>query len=295
MITNRDIVRLSDSGWTVYLSNYEGYFVGIDTLGRAWFIDLDFIGPPTGPGSAICPGLDSISAWDGAKWTKYSSESGWTGFCIDPPSGFSMAELHGQIWISTIGDLRLFSGSSWRIIKPEEIGLTPRLFLVVQSFAGANEVWVTGCYVTTDTPHGSDIYWYDGSKWQNKSMPEDSVCSSQMQEDRQGNVWLGVDNTLWRFTRATKEWVNFAPAERVSTRITALAFNEAGEPWFMPRTCDSQRGCIASTLYHLQNDVWIPISLNPGIGFSSLLIDPANHVWVSAKDGVYQIVNESLI
>lgn len=33
MITHQGIVRLSDSGWTVYLSKHEGHFVGMDTLG----------------------------------------------------------------------------------------------------------------------------------------------------------------------------------------------------------------------------------------------------------------------
>ena len=64
IIINRSIARLSDSGWTVYLSNYEGYFVGIDSLGRAWFINqnLDSITPllevvpPTLPWIPSLPG-----------------------------------------------------------------------------------------------------------------------------------------------------------------------------------------------------------------------------------------------
>ena len=59
MIRNRSIARLSDSGPTVYLSNYEGYFVGMDSLGRAWFINqnLDAMTPP------VLVGVPSTLPW----------------------------------------------------------------------------------------------------------------------------------------------------------------------------------------------------------------------------------------
>jgi len=291
MFTNQGIARLSASGWKVYLSDYEGYFVGIDTLGRAWFINQTIhSSPPTAGG--LTHSLDSISAWDGTKWTKYSSESGWTGFYIDPPGGFSMAESHGQIWVSTIRDVRVFDGSQWRVVNMKQIGLTSQPALVVESFAGGDEVWVTGCYFDTSVPHGSDIYWYDESGWHSKSMPEGSRCIARMQEDRQGNVWAGMNTTLWRFTRTTKEWTHYPLPELPSPYITSMDFNESGEPWFTSLTCDPQRGCTGSTLYHLQNDIWIPINPpNPDSRFFSVLINPTNQVWASATDGIYQIAN----
>jgi len=297
MITNLGIARLSDSGWTVYVSNYGygRYFVDIDTLGRAWYMNETFPSrpSPTRPG-AIHASL-IISAWDGTKWTWYSSESGWTGFSIDPPRGFSMAEAHGLIWVSTIGDVRVFDGSQWKVVNTQEIGLTPPSFLVVKSFASGKEVWVTDCYYDTSPAPGSDIYWYDESGWHGKSIPEGyRGCFSTMHEDRQGNVWLGVDNGLWHFTRATKEWTQYPLPELSSAHLisTSMAFNEAGEPWFTSRTCDSQWHCTQSTLYHLKHGAWIPsIPPNTGIGgYADVLIDHADRVWAT-RDGVYQIVN----
>ena len=291
MIRNRSIARLSDSGPTVYLSNYEGYFVGMDSLGRAWFINqnLDAMTPRAG-GGAIYPPLDSISAWDGTKWTKYSDDDGWTSFYID---GFrpSMAEIHGQVWVSTQLDLRVFDGWRWKVIKPEEIGLQSQLSLAVNSSAEADEIWITGCYFDTPQPHGSDIIWYDGNTWQHKAMPEEGGCLSTTVE-HQGHVWMATHDSLWRFARATKEWTQYALTQPPSTHITALAFNASGEPWFISLACDPQRSCTESTLYHLQNEIWIPISpANPDVRFSRLLIDSTNQVWVTASDGVYQIVN----
>jgi len=297
MITNQGIVRLSDSGWTVYLSKHEGHFVGIDTLGRAWSINptnmvmTGFCSVPSGP-CLINPDMDSTSAWDGTKWTRYSSESGWTNFSVEPsPSpDFSMAELDGQIWISTSVDVRVFDGSRWRVIKLEEIGLTPLpSSLVVQSFASAKEVWVIGCYFNTPPPHKSEIYWYDGSKWENRSVPEDGGCLLRVQEDRQGNVWLTAAETLWRFTRATEEWVKFAPpAPGPSPNyIGALALNKAGEPWLT--TMSSNR----PILYHLQNGVWFPIiQFNYLSGFANIFIDSDDRVWIPTRDDIYQIVDD---
>ncbi len=292
MFTNRGIARLNDSGWTVYLSDYAGYFVGIDSLGRAWFINqnLDSITPAAGGGATTCPPLDTISAWDGTKWMKYSNEDGWTRFCMDAFRP-SMAELNGQIWVSTQMDLRVFNGSRWKVIKPEEIGLQSPVSLAVNSFAGADEIWVTGCYFNTPQPHGSDIVWYDGSTWQRKSMPEEGGCLSTSVE-HQGQVWMATHDSLWGFARATKEWTHYALTQSPSTHIISLAFNESGEPWFISLSCESQKGCTESTLYHLQNEIWIPISSsNPDVRFFSLLIDLTNRVWVAENNGVYQIVN----
>jgi hypothetical protein len=296
MITDAGIARLSDSGWTVYLSKHEGHFVGMDSIGRAWSINptnMVTTGPCAGPSGPceINPHMDSISAWDGTKWTKYASESGWTSFSVDPHSSpdFFMAELDGQIWISTSVDVRVFDGSRWRVIKLEEIGLTLPLSIVrVQAFTGTKEVWVTGCYFTYPPPHRSEIYWNDRSKWENRSVPEDSGCIYSMQEDRQGNVWWAVDNTLWRFTRATKQWVKFTPPAPSSSPnyISALALNKAGEPWL---TVWSN----GSTLYHLQNDVWSPIiPLNSGSGAAGIFIDSADRVWIPTRAGIYQIIND---
>jgi ligand-binding sensor domain-containing protein len=299
MITNAGIARLTDSGWTAYLSKHEGHFVGMDTFGRAWSINpdpsMDYTAHCLGPSGPcfINPHMDSISAWDGAKWTRYASESGWTSFSVVPAPGpnFSMAELDGQIWISTSVDVRVFDGSRWRVITLEEIGLTPPFSsLTIQAFAGTKEVWVIGCYFNTPPPHRSVIYSYDGSKWENRSVPEEnSGCLQRAQEARQGNVWLTADETLWRFTRATKQWVKFTPPASASSPnyIRALALNKAGEPWLT--TMSSNRPIF----YHLQNDVWLPtIQLHPDSRYALLFIDSADRVWITTHNGIYQILDD---
>ncbi len=300
MITNVGIARLSDSGWKVYLSKHEGHFVGMDTLGRAWYINPTNMAitetciKPSGP-CLINPHMDSISAWDGTKWIRYANESGWTNFWVElsPSPNFSMAELDGQIWISTSVDVRVFDGSRWRVIKLEEIGLTPSLSILrVQSFASTEEVWVIGCYFNTPPLHRSEIYGYEGSKWENRSVPEEnSGCLLRVQEDRQGDVWLTADETLWRFSRATEEWIKFVPPASGSSPnyIAALALNKAGEPWLT--TWSNQ-----PILYHLQNGVWSPIiPFNPLSGYALIFIDSADRVWTPMHDGIYQILDDQPI
>jgi ligand-binding sensor domain-containing protein len=200
-----------------------------------------------------------------------------------------MAELDGQIWISTSVDVRVFDGSRWRVIKPEEIGLTPPYsLLTVQAFASTKEVWVIGCDFIGPGPNRSEIYGYDGSKWQNGSVPEDGGCLRRVQEDRQGNVWLTADETLWRFTRATEEWVKFAPPATGSSPnyIGALALNKAGEPWLTTMSSNQP------ILYHLQNSVWSPIiPFNSRSAFANIFIDSDDRVWTTMHDGIYQIVD----
>jgi hypothetical protein len=303
MITNAGIARLGDSGGIAYLSKHEGHFVGMDTLGRAWSINptnmamTDSCLGPSGP-CLINPDMDSISTWDGKQWTRYASESGWTNFSVvsSPSPNFSMAELDGQIWLSTSVDVRVFDGSRWSVIKLEEIGLTPPYsLLTVQAFAGTKEIWVKGCDFIGPGPNKSEIYVYDGSKWQNRSVPEDSGCLTRMQEDRQGNVWLAADKVLWRFTHATEEWIKFTPpAPGPPNNITSLALNKAGEPWLTTLTCDeASASCNGSTLYHLQNDVWLPtIPFNSHNSSVGVFIDSADQVWTTTRDGIYRVVDD---
>ena len=110
-----------------------------------------------------------------------------------------------------------------------------------------------------------------------------------MQEDRQGNVWLTADETLWRFTRATEEWVKFVPPAPDSSPnyISALALDKAGEPWLTTMSSNRPR------LYHLQNDVWFPIiPFNSCNSPASVLVDSADRVWCPTLDGIYQIVDD---
>jgi ligand-binding sensor domain-containing protein len=201
-----------------------------------------------------------------------------------------MAELDGQIWISTSVDVRVFDGSRWKVIKLEEIGLTPPYsLLTIQAFAGTKEVWIIGCDFTGSGPNRSEIYGYDGSKWENRSVPEEnSGCLLRVQEDRQGNVWLTADETLWRFTRATEEWVKFTPPAPDSSPnyIRVLALNKAGEPWLT--TMSSNR----PILHHLQNGVWSPIiPFHPQHGFAGIFIDSDDRVWTTTNDGICRIVD----
>jgi ligand-binding sensor domain-containing protein len=246
--------------------------------------------------------MDSISAWDGTKWTRYASESGWTSFSVDPVDpmdspNFSMAELDGQIWISTSVDVRVFDGSRWRVIKLEETGLTPPFsLLTIQAFAGTKEVWIIGCEFTGPGSNRSEIYGYDGSQWEKRSVPEaNSGCLLRVQEDRQGNVWLTAAETLWRFTPATEEWVKFTPPPPGSPNyMSALALNKAGEPWLTTMWSNSNRPM--PILYHLQNGVWSPIiPFHPRSGFANIFIDSDDRVWIPTLDGIYQIVDDQPI
>ena len=53
LITDNGVVRLSEIGWMDYLSDYEGYVVGIDSIAQVWVVSR---------------AGDSISAWDGTHW-----------------------------------------------------------------------------------------------------------------------------------------------------------------------------------------------------------------------------------
>lgn len=298
LLTDKGVARVSDSGWTVYLSGYEGYIVGIDSTGRVW---------------VISNAGDSISAWNGTKWTKYSNEDGWV-TVNDVPTGPSpgyiqntktsrFAEIRNQIWVSTDSDVRVFNRTRWTIISLEEMGMSrhtteniPALpHLEIKVIQKANEVWVGECIFSPESfPSGSGARWFDGNTWRGKSTPVESGCVLAIQEDRAGNIWVGVDYSLWRFTSATQEWVNFTLPELSTdshSYIMDLDIDKAGEPWLLAEHCGAGGGC-ASALYRLQDGVWIPFSAYTLDQPREVFIDPADHPWVWTFDKLYRIVDD---
>ena len=309
LLTDQGIARMSDAGWTIYLSGYEGYLIGIDSMDQAWVISET---------------RDSISVWDGTMWTKYSGENGWEalkspedlGMAVAPGQYIWMAsldELPGQIWLSTREDVRRFDGVRWKIFKLEEMGLTqgtkdpnfdpfPLPLIGVEAIQSTGEVWVGECdsWPNSLPFDGSGARWFDGKSWRGKSTPVESGCVHSIQEDAAGNIWMAVNFSLWRFTPSTQAWANFTLTEfsaHSQSFIFDIAISDAGEPWLITQAlCPGGGACTSRTLYHLEEGVWRPVGsiTNVSINLGAVLSDSAGTIWLlpsQGESGFYRIVD----
>jgi hypothetical protein len=107
LMTDRTIARLQGDTWSVYLFDFPGELIGIETTGRAWFASPD--------GS-------QIFAWDGAGWSEYGPDQGW--LPVGPDSTVRhgvLTDFLGHIWVATSLDVRRFNDVRWHIFRPQNM------------------------------------------------------------------------------------------------------------------------------------------------------------------------------
>lgn len=260
LITDQGVAKLLDTTWTVYLTDFTGTLAGIDASERVWVVSED---------------TNEISAWDGTSWTDYAAATGWLPipslndeWCHDV--GWGQSDGSGRFWLATSQDVRLFDGERWTVFTPEDMGmgevgpegLWPTFTIEISKSTG--DVWVGECDWSIIGPFGGQgARWFDGQVWQGADSPVASGCATVIEEDGAGRIWLGVDETLWRYDPASGNWTQFTPPEPPVewTRFGfahAIALDPSNDPWPAMVLCGAS--CYGKiVLYHIHDGVWTQI------------------------------------
>jgi hypothetical protein len=265
LITEKGVARLVDGAWNVYLSDYTGKLAGIDGSGRVWVVSED--------GSEIsawdgAPSPDGAPSGDGGDWTTYGADAGWTPLVESwyyYASG-GQSDALGRLWFGTSQDVRVFDGERWIVITPADMGMGPPtrdgleiVFGVTVLESGA--VWVRECEWGGPGPFGGrGVRWFDGATWHGADSPVASGCATEIAEDEAGNVWMGVEENLWRYDPASGAWTEFTPPEPpIEGRfgfLDNLAVDPSGDPWPMIVICGGASCYGNIALYHVHGGVW---------------------------------------
>lgn len=289
---DRKIIQLIGDSWIDYLSDFKGYFIGMDDTNRIWIISDD---------------TSEISSWNGEWWDAYGPEDGWQ----PVPGGIYggiyglggvTTDQNGHVWISTNYDLRRFNGEHWVSFTTEDIGygssedqdISTEFNLSYLEIV--DQVWVGSCYWTGPGPLGGDgVRWFDGQSWHGHYSPVDSGCVEVISDDTSGNVWIGVDGDLWRYERISAGWTHFpSPEPPIGNRfgfVTDIAMDPNGDPWPEIAACGGG-GCFGGVVrYHLQQGTWIQIGDADTSGYEShLLFDNSGKPWLFKIDGIYRVM-----
>lgn len=292
LITDQSIAKLVDETWSIFLTDFTGELMGIDDQ-RVWIVSAD---------------TSEISAWDGVSWTDYGANTGWTP--IPPTDGWygyvewGQDDGLGRFWLATSQDVRLFDGKRWTVFTPEDMGMgavndeIPWATFVLKVSKGTGDVWVGACYWGGPGPFGGQgVRWFDGQTWHGADSPVSSGCATVIEEDDLGNIWLGVDDTLWRYIPDSGNWTQFTPPESPVewTRFGfahAIALDPSADPWPAMVLCGAScYGKIA--LYHIHDGVWTHTGaaleyygVEPPHQF---VTDAAGQLWLFWAGGIYQI------
>ncbi|MBN2005183.1 MAG: hypothetical protein JXA21_17630 [Anaerolineae bacterium] len=288
LVSDEAVAMLEGDTWRLYLTGITGTVAGIDASGHVWVAGED---------------CSTINAWDGATWITYGPEDGWSPIS-DTWGSFvrgGRCDLDGNFWTTTSQDVRVFEGTRWAVFTPEAMGMNAPfsdefevyIQLTVQQSTGA--IWVGVCEGTTTGPSGGPgARRFDGASWHGADSPAASGCVAAIEEDAEGNVWLGVDGVLWRYA-PSGTWHAFAPPEtfpdgyRRHGSIPLLAADSFERLWVSTLLCGGA-SCDTYSLYYLRDGAWTDLTRESGFYAGQLrpFTDKAGASWLFA-DNVYRL------
>jgi hypothetical protein len=182
--------------WTLHTGTQDSVLAGFDELGRVWLVSEKG---------------ETISAWDGVRWTKYGPEAGWSpaGFPVPPSNERIAIDKHRRVWLVTREDVRAFDGQRWTHYGPEQIGFAHTSEMAEAGFSdsdywltdviadGEGDVWVADCSWMGPGPLGHGARWLADDRWQGQdSRVVATGCIYDIEVDPPGHIWAGVNGDL---------------------------------------------------------------------------------------------------
>lgn len=283
--TTGEVLRFNGRQWETYLANYEGDFVGIDSLDRVW----------------VQPSGDEIAAWDGSEWHTFGVETGWATTRFVPQQDIVTDHL-GQIWLATSDDIRLFAAGIWQVFTADALGLTPLTdedndtTYTITFVPQTNEVWVGQCNWLTGNPLNGGLSIFKNAQWQPTLVREHTPCVLTMAITADNQIWLNSASTLFQFDLATGSWQQHLPPEGAYGRLTSLNFDNQNRPWASWAECVQGSCDIQEDLFRLDNGRWTLIA-DDETEYSpyTQVVAHDDNTWIFLKSTVYEINDDQLI
>ncbi len=292
LMSDQGVAWLVDDAWSIYLTGFAGELVGIDAE-RIWVVSED---------------ASEISAWDGVSWTDYAADAGWLPIPLHDEGyrdmGWGQSDGAARFWLATSQDVRVFDGERWTVFTPEDMGMgevgdeAQWATFALKVSQSTGDVWVGECDWCSPGPFGGQgARWFDGQVWHGADSPVASGCTTVIEEDSLGRIWLGVDEILWRYDPASGNWTQFTPPEPpiAWTRFGfayAIVLDQSDDPWPAMVLCGAS--CYGKVvLYHIHDGVWTQIGeaqefygvLPP----HQLVTGAAGQLWLFWEGGIYRI------
>ncbi len=297
--THAGWASLYKNKWTLHPETHGSKLVGFDELGRVWLVSEKG---------------EAVSAWDGVRWTKYGPEAGWSPAALPvlPFNERIATDKYRRVWLATRKDVRAFDGQRWTRYRADQIGFAHTQEMIEAGFSESSywltdvavdregDAWVADCSWMGPGPLGHGARWLADGGWQGKdSRVVATGCIYDIEVDRAGNIWAGVDGDLWRYTPG-QSWKKYPhppvdPAGRLHWGfITDIALDEAATPWVTLHRCG---GASCDTgqyaLFHVVGDTWIHILEWQGDRADDLAF-AWGEAWLCASSGLYRIKGETL-
>lgn len=287
------VASLSGRSWTVHFPDDLFLFAGFDSTARFWMVSEDG---------------RTMLVWDGSDWRSYGEAQGW--LPIQAPFFIRLGEdlvtdPLGRLWLTTYQDVRIFDGEKWEVIDLEEMGFErsaetaeyegfslPALAVDLRGY-----VWVGNCDTQGVLLAGQGARWFDGQSWFGDEPPTSSGCVQEIVVDPQGDVWLGVDDVLWRFDPDSGNWSSTnPPPSPIGSHfgwVGDILLGAPGELWPEMAICGGA-GCGNFQLrYRLANGNWSQVGEAGSYFGGPAFIDADGNAWLFSETTLYRVRSDA--
>jgi hypothetical protein len=299
MITSQSAIRWDGQAWEVVLADGEGFLASVDDGGCLWLLPQD---------------TNEISAWRDGQWTSYGADSGWVSVGTFEQSWWATTpwgvytDASGTTWLPMERDVRAFDGVRWKVYPLEEMGFpiqeTEDISLVhyLATLKDSVEIWVGECYYSGPGPMGGGgVRWFDGHTWQGEGAPVGSICGSALAVDAQGDVWLGVSDSIWQYEHTSQSWAENRLPETLLldfnfTHPIQLIVDQAGDVWVIEQMCGGASCDGPVNLYRIHNGEWSWVTGADywSSSFKQLVLDGNGQGWLFWDGMFYQLGDHPL-
>jgi hypothetical protein len=300
IISSQAVLRWDGGAWDEIISGYENILAFVDDLGRFWMLQQE-----TG----------EITSWQEGEWLTYGEGDGWQSVDYSTEASWWLPEpwkatmgADNTIWLPMSHDVRTFDGQKWRAYSLDEMGFPLPEYeemSITHSIAippGEAEVWVGECYYSGPGPMGGQgVRWFDGEAWHEVGEPVGPGCVSALTTDPDGNVWLGLINSAWKYELASQAWTPYSvPKELYSvfnfTHPRQLIIDRQGDAWMIEQLCGGASCDGPSHLVRLHDGAW-SVFLQAQYWYSplkQLALDGSGQAWAFWEGMVYRLAGDAL-
>jgi hypothetical protein len=258
--------------------------IGITQDGRAWLL------PPSG---------SPLEAWDGEESIYFDETNSWLvtqGYGAPSPlrPAFTV-DYNGDLWLTTEYDVRRLRNDQWQIFIPQLMEFElPNIKTIATSYLVAHSQtsglsWVGSCNWQDDQRlDGDGVRQFDGFIWEEINPPVSNGCVTALAGDKEGYLWVGMDDQLWRYDPESEEWDAFDPPPLDEDKYPdfrhGAVLNISSAPdssvWVLYELCGAA-GCETRQVrYRILNGQWTPIRDSSQISPPLLLFDGENTTWL---------------
>ncbi len=199
------------------------------------------------------------------------------------------------------GLLAFFNLSETGLNSPAEDSFSSNIFSISKT---TDQMWIGQCtwIGPGPLPQEGGVRWfdYDQLTWLGGESPVARGCATRMVEDVHGDMWIGLNDTLWKYNPTTEHWTSFpppAPPEGTARFgfFTQLAISPAGDVWAALSMCGGASCMTGDALYRLVEGQWQQVGGISDFSSAQFFFTSDGNTWLFQGNTLFRVSGNELV